>query len=50
MVRQHPELAPVVERLRREHGVVAAALAELQQLPNSADAAQVRTEFRPSRQ
>ncbi|MFI7668732.1 nitroreductase/quinone reductase family protein [Nocardia sp. NPDC049526] len=45
LVRRHPELAPVVERLQREHGVVATALAELQQLLNSADAARLRTEF-----
>ncbi|MEV5836482.1 nitroreductase/quinone reductase family protein [Nocardia sp. NPDC052112] len=45
LARQHPELAPVVERLRREHGVVATAIAELQQLSNSADPVRLRTEF-----
>ncbi|WSF99164.1 hemerythrin domain-containing protein [Nocardia vinacea] len=45
LVRLHPELAPVVERLQREHGVVATALAELQQLLNSADPVRLRTEF-----
>jgi hypothetical protein len=29
LVRLHPELAPVVDRLSREHGVVATALTEL---------------------
>ncbi|MEV4241158.1 nitroreductase/quinone reductase family protein [Nocardia sp. NPDC050408] len=45
LVRQHPELAPVVERLQREHGVVATALAELQLLLNSADPVRLRAEF-----
>jgi hemerythrin-like domain-containing protein len=45
LARQHPELGPVVERLQREHGVVAAALTELQQLLDSADPGRVRTEF-----
>ncbi|WP_433198746.1 nitroreductase/quinone reductase family protein [Nocardia sp. CA-107356] len=45
LARQHPELVPVVERLQREHGVVAAALAELQQLLDSADPRRQRAEF-----
>ncbi|WP_433682490.1 hemerythrin domain-containing protein [Nocardia sp. CA-119907] len=45
LARQHPELAPVVERLQREHGVVAAALTELQQLLDGADPGRLRTEF-----
>ncbi|MEV4126521.1 nitroreductase/quinone reductase family protein [Nocardia sp. NPDC049707] len=45
LARQHPELAPVVERLQREHGVVAAALADLQQLLSTAEPVRLRTEF-----
>ncbi|WP_062983800.1 hemerythrin domain-containing protein [Nocardia anaemiae] len=45
LARQHPELAPVVERLQREHDVVAAALTDLQQLLNSADPVRLRVEF-----
>ncbi|MEU4340400.1 nitroreductase/quinone reductase family protein [Nocardia sp. NPDC023852] len=48
LVRLHPELAPVVDRLQREHGVVATALTELRELLDtgeSGDAARLRTEF-----
>jgi len=38
-------VVPVVERLQREHGVVAAALTELQQLLGSADPGRLRAEF-----
>ncbi|WSG63347.1 hemerythrin domain-containing protein [Nocardia sp. NBC_01730] len=48
LVRLQPELAPVVDRLQREHGVVAAALTELRELldsEESGDVARLRTEF-----
>ncbi|MBF6163740.1 nitroreductase family deazaflavin-dependent oxidoreductase [Streptomyces gardneri] len=48
LVRLHPELAPVVDRLSREHGVVATALTELRTLldpPHLGDPARLRTEF-----
>ncbi|MEV6135144.1 hemerythrin domain-containing protein [Nocardia sp. NPDC051990] len=45
LARQHPELAPVVERLQREHGVVAAALADLQQMLSTPEPVRLRTEF-----
>ncbi|MFD0365069.1 nitroreductase/quinone reductase family protein [Nocardia sp. GCM10030253] len=48
LARQHPELAPVVERLQREHGVVARVLSELQGLldrGDARDAARLRAEF-----
>lgn len=48
LVRLRPELAPVVERLHREHGAVATALTGLRTLldaPEPADPARLRTEF-----
>ncbi|BDU02656.1 nitroreductase/quinone reductase family protein [Nocardia sputorum] len=48
LVRLHPELAPVIDRLNREHGVVATALTELRELldaPEPGDPARLRADF-----
>ncbi|WP_280432774.1 hemerythrin domain-containing protein [Nocardia brasiliensis] len=45
LARRHPELAPVVERLQREHAVVAAALAALRRLLAAPDRDRLAIEF-----
>ncbi len=45
LARRHPELAPVVERLQREHAVVAAALAASRRLLAAPDRDRLVIEF-----